>query len=508
VADTRKTRPRRRGLPRISGGQPWPYPRADLAQVGDATQSASQNGIRTRLSPAETPAFSAGIRATRRGLPRVPGGDPWPRTSTPVDRRATRTAAIETVQTPAQVLPGTTSPHPGAVVVDGAATAELARGAHITQFDDGAILQRRGLPRTAGGDLWPPPRAVPIAPDIATEGLAETAPSIQPITATATEVAPAPRDQGHRDVTAGRRPERRRYRGRTLPQWARLGSIGGGSLLVLGVVSVFSVRWLLGTEPLGHFLTDYPGEYRLPDWAPIGIPWWLNWAHFFNVFLMVLIIRSGLQIRTEKRPTAFWSPRWEPSRKISLTIWFHQSLDLLWLVNGVVFIIVLFATGQWVRIVPTSWEVFPNALSAGLQYISLNWPTENGWVNYNSLQQLTYFSTVFLAAPLAVVTGIRMSGLWPSNAPRLNRIYRIELARAIHFPVMLYFVVFIIFHVSLVLATGALRNLNHMYGGQDVVNWTGFWIFFTSLLVISGSLFAARPIVLAPIASLFGRVRR
>ena len=302
--------------------------------------------------------------------------------------------------------------------------------------------------------------------------------------------------------------DRRRYRGRTLPHWAVIGVLGAGALLLLGALAVLVVRWMLGTEPLQNFLTDYPGEYHLPEWAPEGIPWWLSWAHFFNVFLMALIIRSGFQIRTETRPTAFWTPKWNPTRKISLTIWFHQSLDLLWLVNGAVFLVLLFATGQWVKIVPTSWEVFPNALSAGLQYASLNWPTENGWVNYNSLQQLAYFATVFLAAPLAVASGIRMSGLWPKNAPRLNKVYPIELARAIHFPVMLYFVVFIIFHVTLVLATGALRNLNHMYAGQDVVNWTGFWIFAASLLVIAGSIFAARPLVIAPIASLFGRVGR
>ncbi len=276
---------------------------------------------------------------------------------------------------------------------------------------------------------------------------------------------------------------------------------------MLGAVAVLLVRWLLAGEPLQSFLTDYPGEVPLPESAPVGLPWWLGWAHFFNVFLMVLIIRSGFQIRTEKRPTAFWTPRWNPQRKISLTIWFHQSLDLLWLLNGAIYLLLLFITGQWVRIVPTSWEVFPNALSAGLQYVSLDWPTENGWVNYNSLQQLTYFATVFLAAPLAAATGVRMSGLWPKNAPRLNRVYPIELARAIHFPVMLYFVVFIIFHVTLVLATGALRNLNHMYAGQDVVNWTGFWIFAGSFLVIAGSIFAARPVVVAPFAFLFGRVR-
>ena len=168
----------------------------------------------------------------------------------------------------------------------------------------------------------------------------------------------------------------------------------------------------------------------------------------------------------------------------------------------------LFVTAQWMKIVPTSWEVFPNAISAALQYASLDWPTENGWVNYNSLQQLAYFVTVFIAAPLAVITGVRMSKLWPANAHTLNRIYPVAWARAVHFPVMLYFVAFIVVHVTLVLATGALRNLNHMYASQDAVDWTGFWIFSASILVILVVWVAARPTVLAPIARLFGNVTR
>ena len=170
------------------------------------------------------------------------------------------------------------------------------------------------------------------------------------------------------------------------------------------------MRWLLSLEPfMQDFLAAYPGEYPLPEGAPVGIPPWLGWQHFFNVFLIVLIIRSGLQVRTEKRPSVFWSPRNNGKRKISLNLWFHQSLDILWIVNGVIFVVLLFVTGQWMKIVPTSWAVFPNAISAALQYVSLDWPTENGWVNYNSLQQLAYFATVFIAAPLAIATGVRMS---------------------------------------------------------------------------------------------------
>ena len=101
-----------------------------------------------------------------------------------------------------------------------------------------------------------------------------------------------------------------------------------------------------------------------------------------------------------------------------------------------------------------------------------------------------------------------MSSVWPQNARALSRAYPVEWARAVHFPVMLYFVAFIIMHVALVFATGALRNLNHMYGGTDAVNWVGFWIFVGSLFVIGAGWTAARPLVLTPIASLFGKVGR
>ncbi len=296
-------------------------------------------------------------------------------------------------------------------------------------------------------------------------------------------------------------------------QWVGAVLVGGAGLLFAAAMVVLLVRWLVSLPFMQDFLTTYPGEYHLPESAPVGFPAWLNWQHFLNVFLMVLIIRSGLQVRHQKRPEAFWSPRWNKGRKISIMLWLHQSLDILWLVNGVIFVVLLFVSGQWMRIVPTSWEVFPNALSAVIQYVSLDWPTENGWVNYNSIQQLTYFLVVFVAAPLAAITGVRMSGIWPKNATRLSAAYPIEWARAVHFPTMIFFVLFIVVHVTLVFATGALRNLNHMYAAQGSTdptalagNWAGFWIFVASMVVIAAGWVAARPLVLAPIARLFGTV--
>lgn len=298
-------------------------------------------------------------------------------------------------------------------------------------------------------------------------------------------------------------------------QWLGSVLLLGVAALVLAVFIVLIARVLVSLAPVRGFLDLYPGSYGLPAAAPVGIPAWLGWQHFLNSLFLLLVIRSGLQFRRQKRPDAFWAPRGNKRRRISLALWFHQAIDVLWIANGVIYIVLLFATGQWMRVVPTSWDVFPNAVSAALQYASLDWPTENGWVNYNSLQQLSYFAITFVAAPLAIVTGVRLSGVWPKDAARLNRAFPAEWARRIHFPVMLFFVVFIAVHVFLVLATGALRNLDHMYAARGSVDPdafaadpTGLLLFAASLLVMAAAWIAARPSLLIPVARLFGDVKQ
>ncbi|MCG2623419.1 cytochrome b/b6 domain-containing protein [Arthrobacter sp. I2-34] len=292
-------------------------------------------------------------------------------------------------------------------------------------------------------------------------------------------------------------------------------AVAGAAALAALVLVVLAAQGLRTLPAVQSFIADYPGHTDLPAGAPTGLPAWLGWQHFLNAFFIVLIIRSGWRVRTVTRPQAYWTRNnsgpvrtKNPPQKISLDLWFHLSLDALWVLNGLVFMVLLFGTGQWMRIVPTSWDVIPNAISTALQYASLDWPTENGWVAYNSLQVLAYFSIVFIAAPLALLTGLRMSPAWPKNAPGLNRLYPVEAARAVHLPVMFYFAAFVVVHVSLVLATGALRNLNHMYGSRDDASWVGFWIFAASLVVMVAAWFLARPLFLRPVASLFGKVTR
>ncbi|WP_320537070.1 cytochrome b/b6 domain-containing protein [Pseudarthrobacter sp. IC2-21] len=280
-------------------------------------------------------------------------------------------------------------------------------------------------------------------------------------------------------------------------------------------VVVLVAKAVRGLDAVQDFLLMYPGHSALPANAPIGLPAWLGWQHFLNAFFIVLIIRTGWQVRTTARPKAYWTrkntglfkTRNKPG-KISLELWFHLSLDVLWLLNGLVFVVLLFVTGGWMRIVPTSWDIFPNALSTALQYASLNWPAENGWVNYNALQVLAYFAIVFIAAPLAAVTGVRMSPAWPKGNTLLDNAYPIDLARKIHFPVMLFFTAFVVMHVTLVLSTGAIRNLNHMFATRDDAGWLGFWIFLLSVAVMVGAWLLARPVFLRPLAMLTGKVTK
>ena len=279
-------------------------------------------------------------------------------------------------------------------------------------------------------------------------------------------------------------------------------------LIVLALVVVFAARWLRTLAPVQEFLVQFPGEYPLPEGAPVGLPAWLGWQHFFNVFLLVLVVRTGWQIRQQKRPPALWTSRRNRRRRMSLTVWFHLVLDGLWIANGIIYVVLLFATGQWMRIVPTSWEVFPNAVSAGIQYASLDWPTGNGWVNYNALQLISYFVTIFIAAPLALVTGIRMAPGFAARFRSIDRVFPVSVARNIHFPVMIYFVGFVIVHVTLVLATGAQRNLNHMYAGRDDDSWLGFVFFGASLVVMAVAWMLAKPAALADVAEKTGTVRR
>ena len=509
----------RKGLPRSPGGPAWPdVANAVLAEVAPAPAADVAAAAPDAVPSAQS---VAGVEVPlRRGLPRVAGGDSWP------------PAGVATVAAAA----------PTAAAARHSAPAAAPATAYATETEE--VTLRRGLPRTAGGDPWPPAATVnverAVAPAAAVAALAADiapAPAAAAVEAATAEATAGPAASAEKSgpamtpvqaepAAAGPIPDAASNAPQPAPEPTQapakprepimvggitLGKLikrvvlwGGGAILAAAII-VLAARGVTTLPGVPEFLKRYPGEYHLPEFVDPGFPAWARWSHFLNFFLMVLIIRSGLLVRQQQKPDAFFTPK-KGGKKISIYLWLHTSLDLLWLANGVVFVVMLFVSGHWARIVPTSWEVFPNAASAALQYLTLEWPVEDGWVNYNSLQQLMYFTVVFIAAPLAAITGVRMSEWWPKDAEKLNKAYPAPLARAIHFPVMLFFVLFILVHVFLVFTTGALKNLNHMFVGTPEPSWFGFWMFAFGLLVTAAVTWAARPLVLAPIAGVFGRV--
>jgi methionine sulfoxide reductase catalytic subunit len=222
---------------------------------------------------------------------------------------------------------------------------------------------------------------------------------------------------------------------------------------VLLIVAVAAAQGLRHVPAVARFIARYPGTaVSASARAHPGLPVWVDVTHFLNLLLMLFIIRSGIQILAD-HPRLYWTrhstpgkdwfrfqrpvpedPLWTAKQdsvtlprhlglpglrhSIGLTRWWHLGTDMLWLANGIVFYVLLFATGQWHRVVPTSWEVFPNAASVLIQYLSLHWPQESAWIAYNGLQQLACFVTVFVAAPLALITGLGMSPALSTRATR------------------------------------------------------------------------------------------
>lgn len=299
----------------------------------------------------------------------------------------------------------------------------------------------------------------------------------------------------------------------------------------VGMLVMIALAQYLRTLPeVRAFLVAYPGTGDFARPVESGFPWWLRWQHFLNLFLMLFIMRSGLQILADHprlylngdcTPGSEWFrlrgpvptdrvwtakddsvalPGWLGipgiRHSIGLARWWHFSMDTLWLLNGVVFYILLFSTDQWQRLIPVSWSIFPNAVSTAIQYASLDFPAPSGWHRYNALQMIAYFTTVFVVAPLAVTTGLLQAPFIAARFKTAKGIFNRQVARTIHFGILLYFVSFIVIHVAMVFSTGLLTNLNHITRGVNDSSLGGLWMFLVGIGVLAVAWVAASPLTL------------
>ena len=244
--------------------------------------------------------------------------------------------------------------------------------------------------------------------------------------------------------------------------------------------------------------------------GPHGFPLWIRLSHYLNFLFLVLLTRSGLQILME-HPRLYWrvhctpgtewirfTPLEVPKDRVwtskddsrYLTPWiglpggrhtvgiarhFHFLTAILWALTGVFFVSGLLITKQWERIVPMSWRVFPEAFNVFVHYSTFHLPPEpDGFYRYNSLQLLSYGAVVFLFAPLTISTGLAMSPAIDAHFPWYPRLFgNRQVARSIHFLLVVGYLAFTAVHVFFVAFTGLFQNLDHIALGSDETGVSG-----------------------------------
>ena len=296
--------------------------------------------------------------------------------------------------------------------------------------------------------------------------------------------------------------------------------IGAASVILALLAAAWIEAAVIGMPSIPPVPQIYPNDFA----GPHGFPAWVRYCHFLNFFFVMFLIRSGLSILMD-HPRLYFNDHCTPgSEWIRFTplqvprdrIWtakddaryisplagtpgYRHTIGIarIWhfivvhgfIVTGVFFIAMLFATEQWRRLVPTSPLVLLQAWNTFVRYATFHMPAEpNGFYGYNALQQIAYFVAVFGFGVLAILTGIAMS---PAIVNRFQWYPKIfggrQSARSIHFLTMLGFLGFLVVHVTLIVMTGFARNMNHIVLGTDDAGRLGAVLGFAGigLVVIS-----------------------
>lgn len=289
-------------------------------------------------------------------------------------------------------------------------------------------------------------------------------------------------------------PEDRRFR-----VWIRPSILAGVGVILALVIAPAWIEWAV----VGLPRIVLPPETGNPS-SPHGFPLWVRCCHFLNFVFVMMLIRSGLSILMD-HPRLYFNDHCTPGSEWIRFTPLKVPRDRLWtakddarylsplvstpgyrhtvgvarvwhfinvhgfILTGVFFVAMLFATEQWQRLVPTSPHIVTRAWATWVHYATFHLPPEpNGFYAYNALQQLAYFVVVFVFGPMAILTGIAMSPAVVNRFPWYARLFGgRQTARSVHFLTMLSFAGFIVVHVTLVAITGFMRNMNHIVLGID-----------------------------------------
>jgi len=300
--------------------------------------------------------------------------------------------------------------------------------------------------------------------------------------------------------------------------WIRLSFLIAAVVLVLVPVLAAWIEFLFfGLPHIPLVPQIYPDNFT----GPHGFPLWVRYCHFFNFVFLMMLIRSGLSILVD-HPRLYFNDDCTPGSEWIRFTPIHVPTDRVWtakddaryispivatpgyrhtvgvarswhfldvygfVLTGIFFVILLFGTEQWRRLVPQSTVVVLQAWNTWVHYATFHMPPEfNGYFGYNALQQIAYFSAVFVFGPLAILTGTAMSPAAVNRFPWYAKLFGgRQSARSIHFLTMLSFFAFIVVHVTLIVMTGFVRNMNHIVMGTDDQNRLGMILGFAGIAVV------------------------
>lgn len=277
-------------------------------------------------------------------------------------------------------------------------------------------------------------------------------------------------------------------------------------LAVLPLAAAWVQYLVVGLPVVPNELNAAPGVVSVL----YGFPAWLRVTHYVNFLFIVLLARSGMSILMD-HPRLYWNShctpgtewmRFTPLEVPTDRVWtakddaryispwlglpgyrhtigtarhWHLLSALIWLLNGVVFFALVFGTSEWQRLVPVSLQIVPDAWTIFVHYATFHLPFEpDPTFGYNALQQLSYFTVVFVMAPLSALTGMAMSPAIDGRFPWYPKLFGgRQAARSIHMLLLFGYLGFLVMHLTMVVVTGLERNMNYIVFGANDGKVTG-----------------------------------
>ena len=108
----------------------------------------------------------------------------------------------------------------------------------------------------------------------------------------------------------------------------------------------------------------------------LEFPAWIRITHFLNFLFLSLLVRSRLEVLSA-HPKLLWG----------LGRHWHFASVNGWIITGLACVTLLFATGEWRRLAPTSWSIFPEAWKVVLDHAHLHFAGSSSaiWLPGNTI---------------------------------------------------------------------------------------------------------------------------